>query len=91
MRLYLLQIHKDRIDGELDVFDELYHFEDFDSLCTEFQNKLNYYTNQGLKIKGIEEPTIDEYDNEASGDFEFSDSSGYRIMARVETLTFETK
>lgn len=86
MRLYLLQIHKDRIEGEWDVFDELYHFEDFDSLCAEFQNKLNYYRKQGLELKGIEEPTIDECDNEASGNFKFVDGSGYRIMARVADL-----
>ena len=86
MRLYLLQIHKDRIEGEWDVFDELYHFEDFDSLCEEFQNKLNYYTARDFTLSGIEKPTLDECDNEASGNFKFVDGSGYRIMARVADL-----
>ncbi len=86
MRLFILQIHNDRIEDELDVFDELYHFEDFDSLCAEFQNKLNYYKNQGLELNGIEEPTIDECDNEADGNFKFVDGSGYRIMARVADI-----
>lgn len=86
MRLYLLQIHKDRIEGEWDVFDELYHFKDFDSLCAEFQNKLNYYKKRGLELNGIEEPTLDECDNETGGNFKFVDDCGYRIMARVTDI-----
>ena len=86
MRLYLLQIHQDTDRLGDDVFDELYHFEDFNSLCAEFQNKLNYYKKQGLELKGIEEPTNDEYDNEVSGNFKFVDHDGFRIMCRIADL-----
>ena len=84
MRLFLLQIHSDRNGGGYEVpFDELYHFEDFNDLCLEFKNKLNYYTRNGFKLKGIEEPTLDEVDDEVGGMFKFIDASGYRIIARV--------
>ena len=86
MRIYLLHIHKDRTEGEWDVFDEYLHFGDFDSLCAEFQNQLSFYKKLGLKLIGIEEPTLDEGDNKVSGYFKFVDSSGYSFMARVADI-----
>lgn len=95
MRLFLLQIHKDEnIDVHQSVtsglFDELYHFTDFQDLCAEFNNKLNYYKSEdGLTLNGIEEPTLDESDNGVSGGFVFNDKHGWSIVARVTDVDIE--
>jgi hypothetical protein len=84
MRLYLLQIHKSGND-----FDELYPFEDFSDLCAEFANKTNYYKHQGFDMTAIEEPTLDEYDNEVNGEFAFVSKDGKNtIRGRVCDLDY---
>ena len=87
MRLYLLQIHKDDDSLGENVFDELYHFENFNELCAEFKNKMDYYAKSyPLKLRKIEEPTLDEGDGEVSGRFTFADSDGFRVLARVTDI-----
>ena len=87
MRIYILQIHIDKPKYDLDRFDELQHFEDFNDLCAAFRAKLRYYRNrENLEPDGLEEPTLDECDNEAYGSFSFKDKDGNRVMARVADI-----
>lgn len=81
MKLYLLQIHD---ASNCLVFDEIYHFEDFNDLCAEFRNKMNYYAAKGYKLCAIEEPTLDECDDEVGGLFKFlNPNTGDFIFSRV--------
>lgn len=65
MKVYCLQIHNTNSTD----FDENYIFENFEDMCKEFQNKLNFYKNIGAELRAIEEPTYDEVDNEVHGMF----------------------
>lgn len=80
MRIYLLQIHD---TSDCIKFDELFHFEDFNDLCTEFRNKMNYYSAKEYRLCSIEEPTLDEGDNEVGGLFKFLKKTGDVITGRV--------
>lgn len=80
MRLYLLQIHDTSNCLKLD---ELFHFEDFKDLCAEFTNKMRYYTARDCTLCSIEEPTLDEGDNEVGGLFRFYKKTGDVVIGRV--------
>lgn len=80
MRLFILQIHD---TNNTLKFDEIYHFEDFNDLCAEYRNKMNYYSANGHKLISIEEPTLDEGDNEVGGLFKFLKKTGDVVIGRV--------
>jgi hypothetical protein len=80
MRLFILQIHD---TSNCHVFDEIYHFEDFNDLCAEYRNKMNYYSAKGYKLCSIEEPTLDEGDNEVGGLFKFLKKTGDVVIGRA--------
>lgn len=83
MRLFILQIHDTSNCLELD---ELYHFEDFKDLCAEFNNKMNYYTAREGKLCSIEEPTLDECDDEVGGLFRFLKKNGNVVIGVVRDV-----
>jgi len=78
MRIYGLQIHN---ENGIDL-DELYLFENFEDMCAEFKNKLTYHRNISKSLCAIEEPTLDEVDNEVYGMFEVKNSDDSVTIAR---------